>query len=103
MPANAGFGSWELNQSGATSTTLFTGTTVSPRWNAINLGLVSNNTQQIYGTNTNIELAEIMIYNQELSSADQEAVELYLRDKWRYDEWASPVPTPTPTPSPTRP
>jgi hypothetical protein len=107
LPANAGYGSWELNQSAGTSTSLFTGTTIQTQWNAFNLGCVTNNTQQIFATNNNIELAEIMIYNSELSSADQEAVELYLRDKWRYDEWASPVPTPTqtgsPTPSPTQP
>lgn len=103
LPANPGFGSWELNQSGGTSTLLYTGTTITPQWNAINLGCTSNNIQQLFATNTNIELAEIMIFNYELSSAEQEAVELYLKDKWRYDEWASPVPTPTPTPSPTRP
>jgi len=101
LPANPGFGSWELNQSAGTSTTLFTGTTVSPRWNAFNLGCTTNNTQQLFGTNNNIELAEMMVFNYELSSSEQEAVELYLRDKWRYDEWASPVPTPTQTSSPT--
>lgn len=101
LPANPGFGSFELNQSGGTNTNLFTGTTVSPRWNAFNLGCTSNNTQQLFATNNNIELAEMMIYNSQLSSAEQEAVELYLRDKWRYDEWASPVPTPTQTNSPT--
>ena len=101
LPANPGYGSWELNQSGGTGTLLFTGTTVSPRWNALNLGCTTNTTQQLYSINNNIELAEIMIYNYELSSAEQEAVELYLRDKWRYDEWASPVPTPTQTSSPT--
>ena len=98
LPANPGYGSWELNQSGGTGTLLFTGTTISPRWNALNLGCTTNTTQQLYSINNNIELAEIMIYNYELSSAEQEAVELYLRDKWRYDEWASPVPTPTATP-----
>jgi len=99
LPANPGYGSWELNQSGGTGTQLFTGTTVSPRWNAFNLGCTSNNTQQLFSINNNIELAEMMVYNSELTSAQQEAVELYLRDKWRYDEWASPVPTPTQTPS----
>jgi hypothetical protein len=98
LPANPGYGSWELNQSGGTGASLFTGTTVTPQWNAINLGCTSNNTQQLFSTNTNIELAEMMVYNSELTSAQQEAVELYLRDKWRYDEWASPVPTPTATP-----
>jgi hypothetical protein len=98
LPANPGYGSWELNQSGGTGASLFTGTTVTPQWNAINLGCTSNNTQQLFFTNTNIELAEMMVYNSELTSAEQEAVELYLRDKWRYDEWASPVPTPTATP-----
>ena len=101
LPANPGFGSWELNQSGGTSTIVYTGTTITPQWNAINLGCTSNQTQQLFATNTNIELAEIMIFNSELSSAEQEAVELYLKDKWRYDEWASPVPTPTQTSSPT--
>jgi hypothetical protein len=103
LPANPGFGSWELNQSGGTGTLLFTGTTVSPRWNAFNLGCTSNSTQQLFAINNNIELAEMMVYNRELSSSEQEAVELYLRDKWRYDEWASPVPTPTPTPTATIP
>ena len=98
LPANPGFGSWELNQSAGTSSILFTGTTVSPRWNAINIGCTTNTTQQLYSLNSNIELAEMMVYNYELSSAEQEAVELYLKDKWRYDEWASPVPTPTATP-----
>ena len=102
LPASAGYGSWELNQSGATSTSLFTGTTVSPRWNAFNLGCTSNNTGQLFTSNNNIELAEMMVFNYELSSSEQEAVELYLRDKWRYDEWASPVPTPTQTPSMTQ-
>lgn len=103
LPANPGFGSWELNQSGGTSTTQFTGTTVSPRWNAFNLGCTTNTTQQLYSINANIELAEMMVYNSELTPSQQEAVELYLRDKWRYDEWASPVPTPTPTITPTTP
>ena len=98
LPANPGFGSWELNQSAGTSSILFTGTTVSPRWNAINIGCTTNTTQQLYSLNSNIELAEMMVYNYELSSAEQESVELYLKDKWRYDEWASPVPTPTATP-----
>jgi len=99
LPANPGFGNWELNQSGGTGTSNFTGTTESPRWNAIVLGGTANNTGLLFATNTNVELAEMMIYNYELSSSEQEAVELYLRDKWRYDEWASPVPTPTQTPS----
>ena len=103
LPANPGFGSWELNQSGGTGTLLFTGTTITPQWNAFNLGCTTNSTQQLFAINNNIELAEIMVYNRELSSSEQEAVELYLRDKWRYDEWASPVPTPTPTPSSTPP
>lgn len=101
LSANPGFGSWELNQSGETSTVLFTGTTITPQWNAFNLGFVTSSSGQIFATNTNIELAEMMVYNRELSSDEQEAVELYLRDKWRYDEWASPVPTPTQTSSPT--
>ena len=99
LPANPGFGNWELNQSGGTGTSNFTGTTESPRWNAIVFGGTANNTGLLFATNTNVELAEMMIYNYELSSSEQEAVELYLRDKWRYDEWASPVPTPTQTPS----
>jgi hypothetical protein len=98
LPANPGYGSWELNQSGGTGALLFTGTTVTPQWNAFNLGCTSNSTQQLFSINNNIELAEMMVYNSELTSAEQEAVELYLRDKWRYDEWASPVPTPTATP-----
>lgn len=107
LPADPGYGSFEINQSGGTGTLLYTGITYQAQWNAFNLGCTTNNTQQLFASNGNIELAEIMVYNSELSSADQEAVELYLRDKWRYDEWDSPVPTPTqtgsPTPSPTQP
>ena len=41
-----------------------------------------------------------MFFNRVLTQAEIEQVQDYLRDKWRYDEWASPVPTPTPTDTP---
>lgn len=48
-----------------------------------------------------MELCEVMYFDTVLTNAQVEQVELYLKDKWRYDEWASPVPTPTQTASPT--
>jgi hypothetical protein len=47
----------------------------------------------------NVELCEVMYFDTVLTNTQVEQVELYLKDKWRYDEWASPVPTPTPTSS----
>lgn len=101
LPWPTGFSDYEINQSGGTSTTSFTGTTITPQLNAIFLGgsVASGGTQTF--TNNNIEFCEYMFFNRTLTPAEQEAVELYLKDKWRYDEWASPVPTPTQTNSPT--
>ena len=41
-----------------------------------------------------------MFFNRVLTQDEVEQVQNYLRDKWRYDEWASPVPTPTQTDTP---
>lgn len=101
-PNPTGFGTWELNQSGGTSATNFTGTTVTPQWNAAFIGGITTSAGTQTYNNSNIEFCEMMVYNRILTIAEQEAVELYLRDKWRYDEWASPVPTPTQTPSQTQ-
>lgn len=100
-PFTAGqFQTWELNQSAGTNTTAFTGTTSIPQINSFTIGLSNITTGgTITHNNSNIELCEVMYYNTELTNAQIEQVELYLKDKWRYDEWASPVPTATPTAS----
>ena len=99
-PYPTGYVEFELNQSGLTNTTLFTGNSVANNYNQITFGaLYSSGGTFINGIN-NIELGEYMFFNRVLSQAEIEAVQNYLRDKWRYDEWASPVPTPTPTDTP---
>ena len=100
MPFPTGFPYVEINQSATTLTTAITGTPVTT-FNAFTLGAIINSGGTITASNSGCELAEIMIYTRELTVQEQEAVQNYLRDKWRYDEWASPVPTPTQTASPT--
>lgn len=96
------FSTFEINQSAGTNTTAFTGTTTTPRINSFTLGLSNVSTGGTITTNNmNVELAEIMYFDTVLTNTQIEQVELYLKDKWRYDEWASPVPTPTPTSSTT--
>jgi hypothetical protein len=89
----------EINQSGATNTTAITGTPVTT-FNSFIIGasVVSGGT--LTAQNAGMELAEVMIYTRELTYQQRVAVQNYLRDKWRYDEWASPVPTPTPSITP---
>jgi hypothetical protein len=101
FPNPTGFPYYEINQSGGTNDTRITGGT-STGLNALNIGMQISSGGTITPVNAGVEIAEIMIYNTELSVSQQEAVQLYLRDKWRYDEWASPVPTPTQTPSNTQ-
>lgn len=95
----AGAPSFELNQSGGTGS-VYSGNTTAVYQDTVTLGMtIASGGAKAYGTsNANIELAEIMLYNRVLSSDEQEAVELYLRDKWKYDEWDTPVVTPTATP-----
>jgi hypothetical protein len=92
---------FELNQSGGTLSVPITGGT-SNGINQVNLGAFTNSGGTITQVNAGVEMAEIMVFNRELSPAEQEQVQEYLKDKWRYDEWASPVPTATPTGSPTQ-
>ena len=103
-PLTAGqFATFELNQSGGTNTTAFTGTTVIPSINSFSLGVGNITTGgTITANNSSIELCEVMYFDTVLTNSQVEQVELYLKDKWRYDEWASPVPTPTQTASPTQ-
>ena len=102
-PLTAGqFQTWELNQSAGTNTTAFTGTTTTPQINSFTIGISNITTGgTISQTNMNSELAEVMYFDTVLTNSQVEQVELYLKDKWRYDEWASPVPTPTQTASST--
>lgn len=105
----SGFSYYELNSVDFTGTTPITAYTLDLQWNAIALGIniTSSAGTQTYSTNNNIEFGEIMIYNKELSQSEQQQVEDYLKDKWRYSDWVLPTPTPsasptvTPTPSPT--
>jgi hypothetical protein len=93
---------FELNQSGGTQQLPITASTTSPISSiALGIGFAANGAIQTTGVNPGIEMGEIMIFNRILSPSEQEQVQDYLRDKWRYDEWASPVPTPTPTNTPT--
>jgi hypothetical protein len=101
MPFPTGFPYFEINQSGGTLTNAITGTPVTT-FNSFNLGATVVSGGTLTASNSGCELAEIMIYTRELTVQQQEAVQNYLRDKWRYDEWASPVPTPTQTASPTQ-
>jgi hypothetical protein len=100
--SNGEFSNLELNQSAQTFSTVFTGATIQPQVNSFIMGLTitSSAGTQSYN-NSNVELCEAMWFNSNLTPAQREQVELYLKDKWRYDEWASPVPTPTPTASTT--
>jgi hypothetical protein len=103
-PFTAGqFATFELNQSGGTAASGFTGTTQIPTINSFSLSVNNITTGgTITVQNSSVELCEIMYFDTELTNAQVEQVELYLKDKWRYDEWASPVPTPTQTASPTQ-
>lgn len=100
-PYPTGYPYFELNQSGGTNSLEITGGT-SYGINAVNLGALTNSGGTITAVNAGVEMAEIMVFNRELSPSEQEQVQEYLKDKWRYDEWASPVPTATPTGSPTQ-
>jgi hypothetical protein len=89
---------FELNQSGGTQPNTITATTVSPINSiALGIGFTTAGVISTGAVNPGIEIGEIMVFNRTLSPSEQEQVQDYLRDKWRYDEWASPVPTPTPT------
>jgi hypothetical protein len=92
---------FELNQSGGTMQLPITGTT-NGTVSSIALGIqfIANGTINFATINPGVEIGEIMMFNRILTIQEQEQVQDYLRDKWRYDEWASPVPTPTPTDTP---
>lgn len=101
LPYPTGYMEMEINQSGFTSPNFFTGNSVANSFNQVSFGglYLSGGTFNA-NTNNNSEIGEYMFYNRVLSQSEIEAVQNYLRDKWRYDEWASPVPTPTPTDTP---
>jgi hypothetical protein len=91
---------FELNQSGGTQQSPITGTTNSPISSiALGIQFAANGSINTTSFNPGIEMGEIMIFNRVLSPSEQDQVQLYLRDKWRYDEWNDPLPVPTPTPS----
>jgi hypothetical protein len=97
-PYPTGFQFVEINQSGATNTTQITGTPLTNFSSFIIGGTVSSG-GTITTSNAGAEVAEIMIYTRELTYEQRVAVQNYLRDKWRYDEWNLPNPVPTPTPT----
>ena len=91
---------FELNQSGGTQQLSITSSTVSPISSiALGIQFTAAGAINTAGTNPGIEIGEIMVFNRTLSPSEQDQVQLYLRDKWRYDEWNDPLPVPTPTPS----
>jgi hypothetical protein len=100
-PFPTGYFEAEINQSGFTSPNLFTGNTFANSFNQFSMGQIfqSAGTFNVNSVN-NSEVGEYMFFNRVLTQAEIEQVQDYLRDKWRYDEWASPVPTPTPTDTP---
>jgi hypothetical protein len=94
---------FELNQSGGTQANFITGnTTGSISSIALGIGFSTGGVISNGAFNPGIEIGEIMVFNRTLSPSEQDAVQDYLRDKWRYDEWNSPFPVPTPTPSATK-
>ena len=101
MPFPTGNPYWEINQSGGTGTNAITGTPITT-FNSFTLGVTTASGGTVNAVNAGCELGEIIVYTRELTIQEQDAVQNYLRDKWRYDEWASPVPTPTQTASPTQ-
>jgi hypothetical protein len=105
IPYPTGSMYFEINQSGGTNTiSPITASTPNTSFNQVYLGRQQSTSGGTYSTtnNSGAELGEIMVFNRELTIQEQEQVQNYLRDKWRYDEWASPVPTPTPTYTPTQ-
>jgi hypothetical protein len=97
FPTTGEFPYFEINQSGGTFTTSYTASSYTSL-NQVNLGVITTSGGTITGSlNMGGEVGEIMVFNRVLSPSEQEQVQDYLRDKWRYNEWASPVPTPTPT------
>jgi hypothetical protein len=93
---------FELNQSGGTQQLSITSSTVSPISSiALGIGFSAAGVISTTATNPGIEIGEIMVFNRTLSPSEQDQVQEYLRDKWRYDEWNDPLPVPTPTPSST--
>jgi len=99
-PFPTGYFEVEINQSGFTSPNLFTGSTAN-NFNQIAMGQIFQSAGTFFANSVNnSEVGEYMFFNRVLTQAEIEQVQNYLRDKWRYDEWASPVPTPTPTDTP---
>jgi hypothetical protein len=88
----------EINQSATTLTTAITGTPITT-FSSFIIGGTATSGGTINAINAGMELAEVMIYTRELTYEQRVAVQNYLRDKWRYDEWNLPNPVPTPTPS----
>jgi hypothetical protein len=88
----------EINQSGVTLTNTITGTPFT-NFSSFIIGGAITSGGTITQSNPGAEVAEIMIYTRELTYSQRVAVQNYLRDKWRYDEWNAPNPVPTPTPS----
>ena len=84
--STGGFSYIEINQSAQTNTTSFTGSTSVGFVNSMSMGLTTTSAgTQSFG-NANNELCEVMWFNTELTPSQREQVELYLKDKWRYNE-----------------
>lgn len=101
VPYPSGFPYMEINQSATTFGNQITATTTT-NFNSIILGGAPVSGGTVSVVNNGVEIAEIMIFGSEMTVQQQEAVQNYLKDKWSYDSWSSPVPTPTQTPSPTQ-
>jgi hypothetical protein len=99
IPYPSGIPSLLLNNSTTAVTANITGTTLS-NITAVSIGTAPNSGGTLSTTiNAGAEIGEIMVFNRVLTVQEQDQVQLYLRDKWRYDEWNDPLPVPTPTPS----
>ncbi len=92
---------WQLNETGGTLTTLVTGNT-NADISGISIGLpITSAGTANTAFNSGAEIGEIMIYNRVLSAGEITQVQNYLKNKWKYSEWAVIPPSPTPTTTPT--
>lgn len=86
-PYSSAFPDYEINNSAFTQTTLWTGTTSTGNMNAVVMGAAIMSGGTLTYANNNIEVAEYMYFAKTLTVSEQDQVELYLKDKWRYSEW----------------
>jgi hypothetical protein len=97
-PYPTGLPTLTVNNVTTAGTVTITGHTAS-NINAISLGTAAPSSGGSINVsfNAGAEVAEIMIFGRPLTAGEQTQFQNYLKDKWRYDEWAVIPPSPTPT------